>query len=417
MAESAKKTCGLCTESLTTTGTMNCDGMCEHSFHISCLASNGNGNNNYKSALLGYLNKIPNLKWYCDMCLKTPLIAHGLSSNDLTDRLSKVKELLQPILLLLECTEFFSEHTELNEVQEVNAQQGATDDSPAEPMEFENGTPIVDALQQQQQQPISNDPLQIVTDSQHKLPKRRRDNDLSDGEEPEDLTEGDSPDPKLRRVGLSQLSGLKRLIAKPQTQMASSGKTNLTRSLYVSPFNPATEPSDIIKHLKEFDGLQHIASDIDCIKLLKRKQNKNRLTFVSFKLTVARQHFEQLSDPAVWEVDDETKLNVSEFVPKQNTSSMQPVNSQKQSNSNGNAKKPKNLNDMVTSHTSRRTNADHSQRVPNNRRQTHTTRCLESCCNHQQAPQHHYHRNQYNDHYAENQSGHRFNPFRQSRRY
>ena len=110
------------------------------------------------------------------------------------------------------------------------------------------------------------------------------------------------------------------LVAKPKekkTREPVTVKTNMMRSIYVSPFDPSTEASHIMSHLESNADLTHIISGIVCNKLARKNR---KISFVSFKLDVPRHHFDIIVDPKIWQMNGKDELTVKEFVDKTNSS-------------------------------------------------------------------------------------------------
>jgi hypothetical protein len=90
-------------------------------------------------------------------------------------------------------------------------------------------------------------------------------------------------------------------------------KTNMTRSIYISPFEPSATPADVISHLESNDDLKFIVPNVVC-KILKGRQQ--RVSFVSFRLDVPRHHYDILVNPVIWQKNGKDVLTVSEFIEK-----------------------------------------------------------------------------------------------------
>lgn len=145
------------------------------------------------------------------------------------------------------------------------------------------------------------------------------------------------------------------MIAKPQEKTAPAPKiavkTNMVRSVHISPFVPSTDPSHIMGHLELIDDLKHIVQKIVCTELAKKNR---RFTIVSFKLDVPRHHFDIFVNPETWKMNGNDEITIKEFVVKRDTQGhgstkdkdnpfkLPPI-SQKQNQKNHSAKnKPKN---------------------------------------------------------------------------
>lgn len=147
--------------------------------------------------------------------------------------------------------------------------------------------------------------------------RKRQKPDNSPGNSPNNV----SPPSKHVKVDKKIPLSLAEMIAKPQStsppEVASTitVRTNMTKSIYISPFKPMIEPADILNHLKSIDDLKHIVPGIECTKLVSNKKNR-RISFVSFKLDVPRHHYEMVTDPKHWQMNDGVSITIQEFVDK-----------------------------------------------------------------------------------------------------
>lgn len=198
------------------------------------------------------------------------------------------------------------------------------------------------------------------------------------------------PEPKQQKVSHKPLS-LAEMIAKPKEKSASDPavavKTNLVKSIYISPFDPSIEPSHITKLLESNADLKHIVPNIKCTKLVKKNR---RVNFVSFKLDVRRDQFDIVMTSSVWQSDGNVKLTVKEFVDnrghkpkgstkKRNNPFSQPPHTQIESNyrqPNLSQKSAKRQPQKLVKPTSR-INRDQHQR------QNFRQGCRKQCCNQQ----------------------------------
>lgn len=148
-------------------------------------------------------------------------------------------------------------------------------------------------------------------------------------------------------LSLAEMIAMPQSTPTPEEASTIMTKTNMTRSIYISPFKPMIEPSHILNHLKSIDDLKHIAPGIVCTKLLSNTIKNGRISFVSFKLDLGRQHYEMVIDPAYWPMNDGKSITIQEFVDKRApTSAVNPFSlppqtqrqgtGQQAANSNGN---------------------------------------------------------------------------------
>lgn len=164
--------------------------------------------------------------------------------------------------------------------------------------------------------------------------------------------------PKLTKVTLANLIA-KKAVEKLLTK-TSEPSTNLTRSLYVSPFDPSTKSTDIMDLFMENDDLKHITDSVNVISLASKRKNQ-KLTFVSFKIDVPRQYYDQISNSNVWNMDENDsnseRLIVKEFIQKEKaTKKVVPnknVTAKTSNNATKNSPKPKNTSGTVKTQKSR----------------------------------------------------------------
>lgn len=432
--------------------TLKCNGPCRSFYHVTCL---GNKNAAYKNALINqYISKIPNLRWFCDSCVHHPFIAHVFPSGEYMSRLMELSEILLPILTMLSPGSLDGDANLIppsGSIADAGA-NGATESADTDGITDKSTEPMVvsdednTATDQQNQQQIQQQQLQSqhsnsndafsspAANENHFFANNvntvRRGKRLN-GDLQEDLTQGVVQDPKHRKLS----SSLGKWFAKPATTVeptiasTSTANTNVTRSLYITPFLPSTEPSAIVQHLRNNETTKHVANEIVCTKLLSSRFNKKYLTFVSFKLDVPRQYYDLFANPEIWNVDNDVEFTIKEFV-KRDVTSKQPVvrtaasNSKQHSKnniSNNNMKQFNNpKNDIVYSKRQRKRTKttqmrqDNVNRVPHsqpNRQHHHPNVCTKSCCG-QKVHQTQSRRNSHYRNCAENPPTNRQNPFR-----
>lgn len=301
--------------------TLYCSGSCGLVYHISCLVK---GNGQYKNALSTYMNKIPNLKWFCDECVSVHADTESLIEQ-LTDRLNDIKSFADYLLTKLNP----SATTKQND---LNCSKNSN--PPPTP------TPTNESEQNDQHEKSSSDSNDSFTSAVrmdvdtpaavqsnvNTLPRKRHGSPLP-------AASSSSKQQKTKGSLADLLLDPKQ--AKPADPKITV-KTNMMRSIYISPFKPTTEPEDIMDILNGNADLKHIAPNIKCTKLLS-KNHRAPLTFVSFKLDVPRFHYDIVASPAVWHVDGRAPISIKEFVVKDGAQRSSPA-----SKSATNDKKPKN---------------------------------------------------------------------------
>lgn len=199
----------------------------------------------------------------------------------------------------------------------------------------------------------------------------------------------------------SQLNYLDSLVTKNDSVSTNSTKTNVVKSLYLSGFKPSVEESHILKFLSGHVVTKNIVDSLKCTKLV-RKNRKQPLNFVSFKLDIPRQHYDLVSNPVLWQTTGPDNVIFKEFVDKRSLPLNQTaVGKQKQPILNPNAlksqpHKSKNTNGMENQQKIRSTQTPKGQKNPYKwqRAQHRPNLCQKSCCNRQQQQQQHQHHRQ-----------------------
>lgn len=276
--------------------TLCCSGTCGSAFHISCLGKN---NQQYKNALSTYMSKIPNLRWYCDGCILVHTSTQSLTV-DLTNRLNDIKLIADDLLTKLNPSALTSQIGLENSTSSQKSDQTSQHDKSSSDL---NGSFATAGSSDQMETDIASDtPYPNV----NARPRKRPASPLL------------APPPLSKKQNTTEFSpkSLADLLVKPmETKSAESlitVKTNLMRSIYISPFDPSTEPEHIMRHLKSNDDLKHIVPNIKCSKLL-RINHHHPLTFVSFKLDVPRHHYDIITAPSIWQIDGKNPFTIKEF--------------------------------------------------------------------------------------------------------
>lgn len=293
--------------------TLVCSGPCGNSYHISCIPAK---DGLYKNVLVTYVKSIPNLRWFCDECLPLTLTAPEISM-ELETRLVQIKTFADALLTKLASS----------------ASTKQIDISTQTPIENGAGIEIAPNLNGSSSSSMSVE----FTDDATKLPPPES-SSPSPTDHPNVTTRGNKRPPppsspttssqNAKRVAESQ-TVLADLIAKPQIktiadlvakpkekktpQQNVTVKTNMVRSIYISPFDPSTKPSDIIGILEREEDLKHIVPNVKCKKLVGRGQ---WVSFASFKLDVRRDQFEIIMAAPVWKATGIENFKIMEFSPK-----------------------------------------------------------------------------------------------------
>lgn len=312
--------CTLCSE----TGdqyTLKCSGFCGGLFHISCLSKK---NIKYKNALLTTMDDIPNLRWFCDSCTVLPIDTRNYMAAELSNQLIGIKSFADNLLTKLIPSVLTTQNdiegmTPLSSTGQSGLNHGALNGSfataetesvdmediqtmtPESPKSNVAGVSNVTARRKRPPSPgLSPQSKQIkVADKQQSQPK---------------------PIPTAEQQQQQQLTkpaSLADMVAKPKAKVAPGPtitvKTNMVRSIYISPFVPTTESSHIMSHLESIDDLKHIIPNIVCTKLAGKNR---RLSFVSFKLDVPRHHFDIIVNPSIWQMNGKDEITIKDFIEK-----------------------------------------------------------------------------------------------------
>lgn len=374
---------------------LKCNGLCGGSFHISCLSSK---NNNYKNALIGYVNKIPNLRWFCDSCS-----SHIYITTELSKRLAGIKSFAESFLTTLTPSDMTTQKIESTKPAQSNEQKNqdavnlngsfSTAISDSEVMDHQSESPPKSQLSLGLNEGATASSLHSKVSSRKRILL---------------ASPGVSQRQKQPKLDDKQPVPLADMVAKRTTGKATVEKivvkTNMMRSVYISPFLPSTEPSDIIGHLELNGDLKHIIPNIKCTKLKRKNQ---RVKFVSFKLDVPRHHYDILVNPAIWQFDGKDVLTIGEFIDKRashgRSSAVDEFNPFKPSTkSKGKNDRPSNMTNR--NGTNRRQIAPAPKRMGMHQQQrpNFQHRCQKLCCNQPRPQCFNCH-----DRYGENRFGHR----------
>lgn len=374
------------------TNVLNCNGSCGNAFHVTCLSTK---NSQYKNSLLQYTNKIPNLRWYCDNCVSVPFDSQTFISTELTKQLTDIKIFVDKLLTSLNSGALTTQSDAASKTGSMINQNEAS----------ANGSFATAESEAMEESLSANTSLHgtngaVPSLSNHVTTRKRQ----------LPASPGASPNSKHQKVAdLTQPKSLADMIAKKKPVSTTAPnvmlKTNMVRSIFLTPFNPDTEPSHIIGHLEANDDLKHIVSTVTCKKLARRK---NRASFVSFKLDVPRHHYDTFVNPAIWPKNGDDELTVKEFVIKHTNDKLattggknpfvNPANtpSQNQHQRPSNGRNRNGDGQLRKNHG----HANVKQQQPEVRNFQY--RCQKLCCN---RPKPRF--NRFHDHYEENHYDHR----------
>lgn len=297
--------------------TLQCSGPCGNAHHISCLFPK---NPQYKNAMMAYMTKIPNLRWFCDTCVTQPVCPPNIAL-EMTNRLTAIKMFADFLLTSLKSSPLTMQTDSGNSNQ---ALQNDINNQDAANLNRSSGTTTFPIPMDQSPSisPLSPSVTFVPLNENVSVRKNRS---LSS---PPTLV----PDPKLQKmngppivlsdllvnqndeIGTDRPISIADLMPKSKQNEASQQnvmvKTNLVRSIYISPFAPSTTPADIMKLLASNADLTHIIPNIKCTKLVRKNQ---RLSFASFKLDVRRDQYDILLASPVWKSDASGKFTIKEF--------------------------------------------------------------------------------------------------------
>lgn len=399
--------CAICTENISSDASIQCYGICGHSYHIPCLAK-GNGdssaNAHYKPVLATYLNSIANLQWYCDSCY--PFTINGIAKSfaDCTKSINDLKDAVVPILTKISDSNQEIENDSTGNGRPMDTSILSIDSSFSVPNSNNNNqknntassqTASTSDFQAQQQLQQSNDALESSAPSPQivQLGKRQHRDSSFDSQSSPPVKQHKANDIPGEPHSLNDLIARKQvvtshgpisldnLITHTPAVKSPTLKTNMMRSIYVSPFKPSTEASHILNFLMSKEDFKFVANSVKCTKLLSEKR-KHRTTFVSFKLDVPRHHFGLFIDPDLWHTNGSDKFTVTEFIDKKQDASTNVNRSaatshkprQSQDGKAGNQHHSKNVSDSNNKHRKKQhrrhsglTQVDHPQQPHPNR--------------------------------------------------
>lgn len=293
--------CGLCLSDVRDMDSITCYGLCGRTFHLTCLA---NENNNYKKAVVEYLRKIQNLQWYCDNCI--PHTINGLVSTfkECASYLNEFKRLLP--ILSAHCN-IFSSHANpsfdsASTSTNKNNSNTTVNGESQQHISVDYIDMHVDTAEQMNNDNISNSvPLSsfVLNNERVLTPNRSSKRKLNNVNSP-------MPTKVQRTARTSNLSQSTTVNFDSQqnsqqnlpSNTASLPADDSPKYIYLSGFKPNTDTSAVMNHLNSIDGIN--ASNIQCKKLVSEHNNRQRLTFVSFKLTVPSSIFDVVMCTQNW---------------------------------------------------------------------------------------------------------------------
>lgn len=250
---------------------LKCRGSCGKHFHLSCLTS---ANKAYKKALISALINIPNLLWFCDDCLPNITATFSSHGNDTQPHAHNQTSQANPSLADLV---FNNEHDSNRSQHENNIQNSHAHIQPKTSLDslvFINSAGSTDSVDLDGSiQMITDD---IVTDAvdhvEANASKKRR------------LSTNDDDNTVECQI--------------PSAPSAPKFASTNYRCIYLTPFKPSANEDDIIKYIAS--KTRDATEVMSCKKLLPAKCNMNRISFISFKLTVHKEFYDVYFDSDFW---------------------------------------------------------------------------------------------------------------------
>lgn len=258
---------------------LKCRGNCGNHFHLACLSS---ANKAYKKSLIGALLNIPNLLWFCNDCLPNStdtLSSHGNDSQPLAHNqtFQSSPSLADLVVNKSQCTK-------------------VTGNSPANPQPCTSLQDSVYTISTDSMVSVQQDgSIQMVTDDietdsmdfVESNAKRRR---LS----------ANGVD-KAEEYSMPSANGVDKAeeCSMPSAPPAPKFTSTNYRCIYLTSFKPSTNENDVIKYA--VDQKKRDSTEImSCKKLLPAKCNMNRISYISFKLTVHKEFYDFYIDNNFW---------------------------------------------------------------------------------------------------------------------
>lgn len=362
----------------TDANTLVCSGPCGNSYHITCIPAK---DGLYKNAVATYVKSITNLRWFCDHCLPLTMKAPEISA-ELELRVIEIKKFADALLTSLA----LSTSTTQNDISsQIQIEQNALNRPDATNLNGSFSSAMSTEHMDDTQTPNSQMPELSPASSHVTLrPKRGPPSSPHSSQIAKQAKIANVQTVLADLIANPKEMTIADLVAKPKQKTAPiqnvTIKTNMVRSIYISPFAPSVKASDIIGILEKEDDLKHIVPNVKCKKLLRRGQ---RVNFVSFKLDVRRDQFEIIMASPVWKQTGIDNFTITEFTPKPN------VNATGSNANDGNpfSRPSCSRNDSIRPPKCQKNANSQSQRQPkpnhivNRRSPPRQNFCQKDCCN------------------------------------
>lgn len=295
--------CAVCSDKLQLTeNRIECYGFCGKKFHFSCISKS---NKAYKKHVMTLLIEIANFQWYCDDCI--PYTINGTYSGILKNINSCVNVLT---------TTVNEQQLDNGSISTFTTQLTSPINgiSPVQPIQTQIQTQFQTGFQDFNNQNVNTTDIQSKSSDSVANTSNTSINSINMASD--DLSNADSvtvcakrklspskENVKRRKSNVhspSQGSHLGDFVAVNKTQIDTIDKAENSRCIYVTPFKPTTDSSEIISHLKSFGFIREFADKINCVKLISDKVNQSKLSFVSFKLFVPDEFYNLVADKSIW---------------------------------------------------------------------------------------------------------------------
>lgn len=302
--------CAECKQHCTPTDDcFKCNGSCGNFYHLSCLSRR---NKYYKKSVVAVLSQIPNMLWYCNNCLPYTLEnALGGLMRRLYMCADIVERIINPLQYQLNASVSASQ-SQLMCAQQQQQQliQPTQPTSQQTASATENGTrdnnplPNIAAGEtngMRDSAELANVSMECIetieTTDAHSIhqPSAASNKNCPTQDNRKRKLDG-TQSPKRRKIenGSSQSTmALSQMVILP-------AKSPENRSIYITQFKPSTSTDQIIGHLRSRIKTRKLVNKIKCTKLMSDRKNPKKLHFVSFKIDVPSEYFEQFIDPSIW---------------------------------------------------------------------------------------------------------------------
>ena len=321
--------CSKCSEPTANLDTIQCYGFCGRTFHFTCISQD---NSDYKKSIIGYLQKIANLQWYCNDCV--PFTINGLfngilgaikenadGANNLMQQINSQFQSqpqstqtntqtqnptqTQPITHTFthpnSAGTSYAAQTSLNSHSNSNTftHQNSANTSTV-PIRNETSTiqQMVDAM--------------VVEDSSEQERKKRRLSKSGDTQQQLNSNNNNTvPTLDDFAIDLTDVSPSEKVVLESNVP----NDSNL-REVHLTNFKNNTQVSDVLNYLNSYEFLHPFIGSFKCKKLVRRGTRVENYSFLSFKLSVPDECFKFVIEQINWP----KSIKASAFVDKRKSS-------------------------------------------------------------------------------------------------